>query len=108
MVYFAVSAGMNALKLYEFKIKKVIFRNANLVKWLNDLLAIFSMLLLHGYRLSHTGKVCSGDYAIEENDKSEYLSLRGRLLLMHLFIIWIIILSILFAIFVYRVVLRPR
>ena len=76
---------MNLVKLYQFHINKVLC-SLNIIKWLNDFLAIFALIMLHIYRLGHTGKVCSGDYNIDNSDKERYLLLRGKLMFIHMVI----------------------
>ena len=52
------------------------------------------MFFLHYYRLGHGGKVCSGDYVMEEDLESvtsSYLVERGYLLWWYIRAFWIVI-----------------
>ena len=107
-LFFAFSCVLNIVKIYELKINKVIFPNIGVARWLKDILAIVAMILLHMYRLSHTGRVCAGAFKVGDESDESYLIKRGILLFAHLLIIWMIVFAICVVIFTYRVILKPR
>jgi hypothetical protein len=51
------------------------------------------MFFMHYYRLSHAGKVCSGDYLPEEERdmRDKYLVARGELMWNYMAAFWIIL-----------------
>ena len=58
---------------------------------LNILLGVGCVILLHIYRLSESGKICSGDYLSEAEMielQSSYLVNRGNLMWMYILIFW--------------------
>lgn len=54
---------------------------------------------MHYYRLSHGGKVCSGDFLEDTDIASDYyLIARGELMWWYMFGFWVILASLLLAI----------
>ena len=108
LLYFTIGSCINGWHLYEYSIHKTLFPNiVQMVKWFNDFLAIYSLVLLHAYRLSHGGKVCSGQYAYgQDREDAVYLLMRGKLLFVHLVIIWVVLLCMGVVTCVYKGILR--
>ena len=57
---------------------------------LNLLFGAGCMFFMHYYRLSHGGKVCSGDYLMENPDRNQeqYLLERGELMWWYIVTFW--------------------
>ena len=62
----------------------------NILK-LNILFSIANIIILNYFRLSHSGRVCSGDYKLESDPKELYIEKRGLFLLVVLIIEWALI-----------------
>ncbi|CDW87152.1 UNKNOWN [Stylonychia lemnae] len=107
LAYFAISCIKNAIKLYHLQIKKIICRHIHQIQWAADILAFVTMIVLHCYRLSHSGKVCSGTFRLSNDNSEHYLTNRGLLLLAHIVMIWLVLIAQFIVVFTYRVILRP-
>lgn len=62
------------------------------VMFLNDLLGVAAVIILHGYRFQHSGKWCSGDFLDPEFARVQrdgYLIERGKILLGLVMYVWV-------------------
>ncbi len=70
---------------------------------LKDVISLAVIVLLHFFRLSHSGSVCGGDYTSTSSDSTEYLLYRGYFFLILLYSIWFITGAFFIAAIVYMV-----
>lgn len=74
--------GIIAIYHHQVKIVRKVLK-------LKDLVSLAVIIILHFFRLSHAGSVCSGDYPL--SDSTDYLMYRGYFFLILLYGIWLII-----------------
>lgn len=71
----------------------------SIILTINLLFNIVNLVLLTYFRLSHDGRVCSGDYNSEDSI-DDYLVIKGALYLVLVFVYWIFVFIFLLYLFV--------
>ena len=73
---------------------------------LDQILILILLVVIHVFRLSHSGRVCSGDYLEPNEDGIGYLTHRGNLLLWVIYFVWILSAGICGLIFCVEVIYK--
>ena len=103
ILYYGLSILRCLYILYLIRIRKSTGEQSLFFKAFRDGLLIITCVLMHWYRLSHEGRVCSGDFLRpNEIPRDNMLLRRGQLLYIHLLLIWLVVLSMLVVLVTYR------